>query len=70
MGAACIDARGHHFQTSLPTPFTSAQRLSELPLPCVTVCQHISTGLYRSLSVQRLSERTVERLVMRGSSIS
>jgi hypothetical protein len=27
-----------------------------LPLPCVTVCRHISTGLYRSLSAQRLSE--------------
>ena len=32
--------------TSVPTPFISAQRLSELPLPCVTVCHHISTGLY------------------------
>ena len=45
--------------TSLPTPFITVQRLSELPLPCVTVCHHISTGLYRSLSAQRLSERTV-----------
>jgi hypothetical protein len=41
---------------SLPTPFTSAQRLSELPFPCVTVSHHIATGLYRSLSAQRLSE--------------
>ena len=39
--------------TSLPTLFISAQRLFELPLPCVTVCHHISTGLYRSLSAQR-----------------
>ena len=31
----------------------------DLPLPCVTVCHHISTGLYHSLSAQRLSERTV-----------
>jgi hypothetical protein len=31
----------------------------ELPVPCVTVCHHISTGLYHSLSAQRLSERTV-----------
>jgi len=45
--------------TSLPTPFISAQRLSELPLPCVTVYHHVSTGLYHSLSAQRLSERTV-----------
>jgi len=45
--------------TLLPTPFIGAQRLSELPLSCVTVCHHISTGLYRSLSAQRLSERTV-----------
>jgi len=45
--------------TSLQKRFISAQRLSELPLPCVTVCCHISTGLYRSLSAQRLSERTV-----------
>jgi len=44
---------------SLPTPFTRAQQLSELPLVCVTVCHHISTGLYHSLSAQRLSERTV-----------
>ena len=28
-------------------------------LPCITVCYHSSTGLYRSLSAQRLSERTV-----------
>ena len=25
-------------------------------IPCVTVCHHSSTGLYRSLSAQRLSE--------------
>ena len=46
--------------TSLPTPFITAQRLSELPLPCVTMCHHISAGPYRSLSAQRLPERTVE----------
>jgi len=45
--------------TSLPTPLISEQRLSELPLPCVTVCHHISAGLYRSLSAQRLSKRAV-----------
>jgi len=28
--------------------------------PCVTVCHHSSTGLYRSLSAQRLSERIEE----------
>jgi len=28
-------------------------------LPCINVCHHSSTGLYRSLSAQRLSERTV-----------
>ena len=28
---------------------------------CVTVCHHVSTGLYHSLSAQRLSERTVHR---------
>jgi predicted Fe-S protein YdhL (DUF1289 family) len=43
-------------RTSLPTSFVSTQRLTEIPLPCVTVCHHISTGLYRSLSAQRLSE--------------
>ena len=48
-----------HSWTSLPAPFISVQRLSELPLPCVTMCHHISTGLYHSLSAQRLSERTV-----------
>ena len=42
--------------TSLPTPCISAQRLYELPLPCVTVCHHISTGLNRSQSAQRLYE--------------
>ena len=42
-------------------PFISAKRLSELPLPCVTVCHHISTRLYRSLSAERLSERTVHK---------
>ena len=42
--------------TSLPTPFVVAQWLSELPLPCVTVCHHIWTGLYRILSAQWLSE--------------
>ena len=31
----------------------------EIPLPCVIVCHHISTGLYHSLRAQRLSERTV-----------
>jgi len=31
----------------------------ELPLPGVTVCHHISTGLYRSLSAQRLSELSI-----------
>ena len=45
----------------LPTPFISAQRLSELPLPCITMCHHISTGLHRNLSAQRLSERTVHK---------
>jgi len=45
--------------TSLSTPFISAQRLSELPLPCITVCHRSSAGLYRSLSAQRLSERIV-----------
>jgi len=53
--------------TSLPAPFISAQRLTELPFPSVTVCHHISTGLYRSLSAQRLSERTVqEKSTWRG----
>ena len=42
--------------TSIPTHFISAQRLSEVTLPCVTVCHHISAGLYRGLSAQRLSE--------------
>ena len=42
--------------TSLPTPFISAQRITELPLPCVTVCHHITTRLYHSLSAQRLTE--------------
>jgi len=45
--------------TSLLTPFISAQWLSELPLLCVTVCYHISTGLYHSIRAQRLSKRTV-----------
>ena len=31
----------------------------EIPLPCVTVCHHISNGISRNLSAQRLSERTV-----------
>ena len=35
-------------------------RLSDLPLPCFTVCHHSSTGLYRSLSAQLLSGRTVD----------
>jgi len=42
--------------TSISTPLISAQRLYKLPLPCVAVCHHISTGLYRSQSEQRLSE--------------
>jgi len=31
----------------------------QLPLPCITVCHHNSTGLYGSLSAQRLSERAL-----------
>ena len=42
----------------------SAQRLSELPLPCVTVCHHISAALYRSLSTQRLSEFSLPCVTM------
>jgi len=49
-----------HSWASLPTLFISAQRLSELPFPCVTMCHHISTALYHSLSVQRLSKHTVQ----------
>jgi len=48
----------HHISTGLYLSL-SAQRLSDLPLPCVTVCHHSSTGLYSSLSAQRLSESTV-----------
>ena len=39
----------------LHSPFSPS-----LPLPGVTVCHHISNGLYRSLSAQRLSERIVQ----------
>ena len=31
--------------------------------PCVNVCHHNSTGLYGSLSAERLSERTVESVI-------
>ena len=36
------------------------------PNPCVTVRHHSSTGLYRSPSAQRLSERTVPRPIQCG----
>jgi len=39
-------------------PIHSPVSLS-LPLPCVTVCHHSSTGLCRNLSAQRLPECTV-----------
>jgi len=53
---ACIDARGHHITSNTFYKCTSTFRT----YLCVRhLCHHISTGLYRTRSAQRLSERTV-----------
>ena len=43
-----------NLQKVLEVMSTSVYRGPSIPFPCVTVCHHISTGLYRSPSAQPL----------------